>query len=71
VYDLYMLVASGVRLREDLASEKLKYYDMTFGKREFLKRCENVSKRWREELESLMESVPSRGEALRAVSDAV
>ena len=71
LYDLYRLMANGVRLREDVANEKLKYYDTRFGKREFLRRCADVSKRWRDELESLLESVPSRDEVLKAVEDAI
>lgn len=70
LYDLYRLMASGVRLREDLAQEKLKYYDTRFSEREFLRRCADVSKRWRDELESLLESVPSRDEVLKTVGDA-
>ncbi|MFQ6107759.1 MAG: nucleotidyl transferase AbiEii/AbiGii toxin family protein [Thermoplasmata archaeon] len=71
LYDLYRLTANGVRLREDLASEKLRFYDTKFDKGEFLRRCADVSKRWREELESLLESVPSADEVLKTVADAI
>ncbi|TET91673.1 MAG: nucleotidyl transferase AbiEii/AbiGii toxin family protein [Methanomassiliicoccales archaeon] len=70
VYDLYRLIEGGTQMRKELANVKLEYYDMKFNKKEFLKRCEHISRRWQGELGSLLEVVPAKREVLKAIEKA-
>lgn len=71
LYDLYRLIESGTQIREDLAQEKLRFYEKRYRKREFLRRCASISRKWQGELGSLLESVPAKDEALGTIKNAL
>ncbi len=67
LYDLFMLIKDGVELDEGIINKKLDFYDMSLNISDLLDRCETLSKRWDKDLRSLMETVPSKENALDLV----
>jgi predicted nucleotidyltransferase component of viral defense system len=67
LYDLYKIIKQNTRFDKSLTQKKLDYYDISFEAVTFLKRCERLKPLWSQELQSLMENVPSYQEALTTV----
>ncbi len=67
LYDLYMLIEHGASLDRDLIKKKLKFYDITPDPSDVADRCEELAERWDKDLSSLMETVPSKENALAKV----
>ena len=69
LYDLYKIVKQNTRFNKSLTQKKLDYYNISFDSITFLKRCERLKPLWNQELQSLMENVPSYQEALTVVKN--
>ena len=67
LYDLSKLIEHHAGFKKGLIDKKLAYYEMRFDPSEFIKRCDELSKRWYKDLGSLMEHVPSRDNALEMI----
>jgi predicted nucleotidyltransferase component of viral defense system len=59
LYDLYMILRQGGIIDTAMAHKKLKYYDRSFNKGEFLKKCKGFGRTWARELEMLVDDVPA------------
>lgn len=69
LYDLYKIIKQNTRFDKNLTQKKLDYYDISFEPVTFLKKCEMLKPLWSQELQSLMENVPSYQEALTTVKN--
>jgi predicted nucleotidyltransferase component of viral defense system len=69
LYDLYKIIKQNIRFDTNLTQKKLDYYDISFEPTIFLKRCELLKSQWSQELQSLMENVPSYQKAFTAVKN--
>ena len=69
LYDLYKIIKQNTRFDKSLTQKKLDYYNISFETVTFLKRCEMLKPLWSQELQSLMENVPSYQEALITVKN--
>ena len=54
VFDFYFLIKKGVKLDINLVNKKLKYYDESFNKKEFLKKVNEKEEKWESELKALV-----------------
>jgi len=69
LYDLYKIYERHTRFNRNLTQKKLDYYNITFDKKTFLKRCERLKPLWKQELSSLMEQVPPYQNAINTVKE--
>lgn len=69
LYDLYKIIKQNTRFDKSLTQKKLDYYNISFEPVTFLKRCEMLKSLWSQELQSLMENVPSYQEALTTIKN--
>ena len=71
MYDIYFLVSKKVRLRPELAEEKLSYYQMKYSKKALLSRLSQLEAVWETELHSLIKNVPPFKPVLKYITDAI
>ncbi len=71
LYDIYKLIKSGATFRKELIDKKLEYYGMEFDTAASIERCKEVSRRWNDDLSSVMEHVPPMDVALDTVIDKI
>jgi len=69
LYDLYMLLETGITIDKELVNNKLSYYGKRFTKKEFRDRCKYIGKSWNTELDSLLEVVPPRNEVMKKLNN--
>jgi hypothetical protein len=58
VYDIWFLLKRGIEFDEKLIKEKLKFYNMTWNKKEFAKTLNLQKSVWENELKPLLPSIP-------------
>jgi predicted nucleotidyltransferase component of viral defense system len=59
LYDLFMILRQGGMIDTAMAEKKLRYYDRTFNKGEFLRKCKGFGRTWAKDLEMLVDDVPA------------
>lgn len=69
VYDVWYLVRKGVRIRMDLLGEKMRYYNLTFSKKDFFKAIKMKKGEWDARISKLVEDVPDFSEVSKLIED--
>ena len=67
LYDIYKINKKQVPLKIELVNKKLAFYNLSFDKEVFLKKCNEIQPYWNSELQSLIENVVTFIEAFESV----